>query len=260
MGDDGLVPAVTRTAAVLSCLAEAGGIPISASELARRLGLPKSSTANLCVALEAERFISRRENGYLLGRRLVELGGAYLSGIDRVQEFYMACREQPQLSRQTARVAVLEGLDVLYLARYDGARPIRMTSNIGDRFPAHCTGTGKALLAQLDPRVLDERLRGHHSLMKLTPKSITDPVELRKALAEIRATGYAVDDEESTPGVTCIAIAVPGFRTDSEPLAISVTMLTSVLDDALRETLLAELRVIGGTLGNPMLAAGRPAV
>lgn len=254
--EDTLVPAVTRAAAILSALAEAGGRAVSVSELARQLGLPKSSTANLCLALESERLLSRQDSGYLLGRRLVELGGAYLATIDQVQEFYAACRRQPNISRQTARVAVLDGLDVLYLARYDGTQPIRLTANIGDRFPANCTATGKALLAQMDPRALEERLRGHHRLVGLTERSITDPRELLRVLAETRDLGYALDDEETTPGVTCVAIAVPGFRTDSDPLAISVTSMTSRLDTALRDRLLAELRVIGATLGNPMLATG----
>jgi DNA-binding IclR family transcriptional regulator len=250
-----LVPAITRAAAILSALAESGSRPVSISELARRLGLPKSSTANLCQALEAERLLSRHEAGFTLGRRLVELGGAYLSTVDQVQEFYAACRRQPNIARQTARVAVLDGLDVLYLARYDGTQPIRLTANIGDRFPAHCTATGKALLAQLDPLVLDERLRGRHRLIGLTDRSITDPGLLRAELDRVRVRGYAVDDEETTPGVTCLAISVPGFRTDSDPFAISVTSMSSHLDETMRDTLLGELRSVGSAMGNPMLTS-----
>src|SRR3954462_14503006 len=178
------VPAVARASAILSALAEAAGRPLTVSDLARQLGLPKSSTANLCLALEVERLLTRQDSGYLLGRRLVELGGAYLSTIDQVQEFYAACRRQPNISRQTARGAVLDGLDVLYLARYDGTQPIRLTANIGDRFPAHCTATGKALMALLEPGALDERLRGRQRLVALTDKSITDPARLRAVLDE----------------------------------------------------------------------------
>ena len=253
--DGGPVPAVTRAAAILGAVAEAGGRAITVSDLARRLGLPKSSTANLCLSLETERMLVRVDAGYQLGRRLVELGGAYLSTVDQVQEFYAACRRQPNISQQTARVAVLDGLDVLYLARYDGTQPIRLTANIGDRFPAHCTATGKALMALMDPRALDERLRGHRRLVGLTERSITDPGALRTELDAVRERGYAVDDEETTPGVTCFAIAVPGFRTDSEPFAISVTSMTSVLDDVLTAKLLAELKDVGASLGNPLLAA-----
>jgi len=250
-----LVPAVRRSSAILSALAEAEGRALSVSELARRLGLPKSSTANLCIALEAERLLTRVDAGYLLGRRLVELGGAYLSTVDQIQEFYSACRRQPNVSTQTARVAVLEGTDVLYLARYDGTQPIRLTANIGDRFPAHCTATGKALLAQLDPAALEERYRGRR-LAALTERSITNLSELHEELDRVRGEGYALDEEETTPGVTCIAVSVPGFRTDSDPFAISVTSMTSHFDGTLRETLLEEIRTIASTLANPMLDIG----
>jgi len=251
-----LVPAVRRSSAILSALAEAQGRPLSVSELARQLGLPKSSTANLCIALEAERLLTRVDAGYLLGRRLVELGGAYLSTVDQIQEFYSACRRQPNVSTQTARVAVLEGTDVLYLARYDGTQPIRLTANIGDRFPAHCTATGKALLAQLDPAALEERYRGQRRLQPLTERSITSLSELQEELDGVRDRGYALDEEETTPGVTCIAVSVPGFRTDSDPFAISVTSMTSHFDGTLRETLLEEIRTIASSLANPMLDIG----
>ena len=79
---------------------------------------------------------------------------------------------------------------------------------------------------------------------------------LRAALEQVRVQGYAVDDEETTIGVTCLAIAVPGFRTDSEPLAISVTTTTASLDASLREQLLSELRVVGLALSNPLLVTG----
>lgn len=254
--DSSLVPAVRRAGAILSALVASNGRPVSISELARQLRLPKSSTANLCLALEAERMVTRVDGGYRLGRRLVELGGAYLSTVDQVQEFYSTCRQQPQVSQLTARVAVLEGTDVLYLARYDGTQPIRLTANIGDRFPAHCTATGKALLARVDPAAVSERYRGQRRLITLTDKSIATVAELRDELEQVRRSGYAVDDEETTQGVTCLAIAVPGFRTDSEPFAISVTSMTSQLDEALRSVLLKELREIGQAMSNPMVSIG----
>jgi IclR family transcriptional regulator, blcABC operon repressor len=108
-------------------------------------------------------------------------------------------------------------------------------------------------MARLSPAALDERLRGRRRLVGLTERSITDPVKLHAVLDEVRELGYAVDDEETTPGVTCLAIAVPGARTDSDPFAISVTSVTAALDPALREALLAELHAVADSLGNPLL-------
>ncbi|MEO5834518.1 MAG: IclR family transcriptional regulator [Nakamurella sp.] len=252
-GDPSLVPAVARASAILTELSAAHGVPMSIGELSRRLELPKSSTANLCLALEAERLLVRHDAGYLLGRRLVELGGAYLETIDQVGEFYRSCREQPTISRMTARAAVLDGLDVLYLARYDGAQPIRMTANIGDRFPAHCAATGKALLAEVSPAVLQERLRNVDRLVALTPRSVTDPADLLVELDTVRRRGYATDEEEVTPGVSCIAIAVPSATAGGDAFAISVTTAASGLNTAMRERLLVELRAVAAALQNPLV-------
>lgn len=248
-----LAPAVTRASAILSELADSQGQPVSVSELARRLGLPKSSTANICLSLEAERMVARNESGYVLGRRLAELGGAYLSTFDQIKEFYRACRRQPNISRFTARAAVLEGLDVLYLARYEGSPAIRLTANIGNRFPAHAAATGKALLAQTDLTALHARLRNVDRLVALTERTITDPADLMKELRRVRDAGYAMDDEEITPGVICLAITVGDAAAAAEPFAISVTLPSTQLTDSLRTVLLGELHIVAAELKNPMI-------
>ncbi|WP_338681359.1 IclR family transcriptional regulator [Streptomyces acidiscabies] len=252
---ESLVPAVTRAVAILDTLGEAEGRRLSVSEIARILGLPKSSTGNLCASLEAAGMITRDGAGFGLGRKLVELGGRYLSTVDQVRDFYELCRRTAHVSRETARVAVLDGLDVLYLARYDGTQPLRLTANIGDRFPANCTATGKAILSTLNPAAAEDRLRGR-TLPALSERSLTSAPALLADLARTRERGYAIDDEEATPGVVCLAVAVSGFRTDSAMFAISVTVLKARLDDELRAALLTDLRTIAAGMENPMLPPG----
>ena len=87
--------------------------------------------------------------GFALGRRLAELGGAYLASVDQVQEFYEASRSLPAGSEETVQFAVLDGLEVTYLARHDGRQPVQLSSGIGRRLPAFSTATGKAALASL---------------------------------------------------------------------------------------------------------------
>jgi DNA-binding IclR family transcriptional regulator len=251
-----LVPAVTRAAAILDVLAEAEGRPLSISEIARALGLPKSSTANLCATLEAAGLVSRNGPGFSLGRKLVELGGRYLSTVDQVRDFYDLCRRSAHVSHETARIAILDGLEVLYLARYDGTQPLRLTANIGDRFPANCTATGKALLSALDPAAVEDRLRGR-TLPALSERSVTSAPALLEELARTRSRGYAIDDEETTVGIVCLALPVRGFRTDSALFAISVTVFKARLTEAFRDALLADLRHIATGLENPLLAPVR---
>lgn len=251
-GGSASVPAVLRAVAILEALATFEGAPLSVSELARQVGVPKSSTANLCVSLEETGMIVRTDSGFVLGRKLAELGGRYLSTVNQVTEFYRLCRRLPRISRETARVAVLEGLDVLYLARYDGTRPLRLTANIGDRFPSTCTATGKALLAALDPAVVRDRLTGVSALPALTEHSITGVPELLDELARVREVGYAVDDEETTAGVVCLAMPLGRFKSENAQFAVSVTMLKARSDEVTRQGLLGELGDLVDGLSNPM--------
>jgi DNA-binding IclR family transcriptional regulator len=247
-----LVPAIGRAAAILDLIADHDGVPVSVSDLARTLNLPKSSTANLCAALVETGLVARRDAGFVLGRKLAELGGRYLSTVDEISEFYILCQSSAILSRETVRASVLDGLDVLYLARHDGQPALRLTANIGDRFPATCTATGKAMLATLDPAVLRDRLRGVSSLPALTAKSLTSVPALLADLEEVRARGWAIDDEETTIGITCLAVPVgpPGAPAR---FAISVTVLTSRLGQELtREDLLDELRAIANGMKSPL--------
>src|SRR6202795_3876339 len=140
---DSLAPAVTRAATILDVLAENDGEAAGPSEIARRLGLPKSSIANICGALADAGLVRRIATGFALGRRLAELGGAYLASVDQVQEFYEASRNLPAGSDETVQFAVLDGLDVTYLARHDGRQQIRLMSGIGGGRPARPAGTAQ---------------------------------------------------------------------------------------------------------------------
>ena len=191
---ESLAPAVTRAALILDVLAEAAAEAVGPSELARRLGLPKSSIANICGALADAGLVRRIGTGFALGRRLAELGGAYLGSVDQVQEFYDVARQLPAGSEETVQFAVLDGLEVTYLARHDGRQPVRLTSGIGRRLPAFSTATGKAALASLaDRRARPAARRPDHARparpARRTPRSTRcAPTSTRSASAATRST------------------------------------------------------------------------
>jgi IclR family transcriptional regulator, blcABC operon repressor len=250
-------PAVLRAAAILDVLAAAengsNGQGVVVSDIARALDLPKSSTANILAALEQVGYVRRVDrSAFGLGRKLAELGGRYLSSVDQVSEFYAACRQLRHISRETARVATLDGLEVLYLARYDGTQPLRLTAGIGDRFPATVTATGKAMLADLDDAVLHDRLSGVSVLPAYTARSLTRPEDLLAEIERIRKQGYAVDDEETTEGVVCFSVAVPALTAREGRYAVSVTVLKARVTDSMRDELIAELRELAERLRNPL--------
>jgi DNA-binding IclR family transcriptional regulator len=251
---ESLAPAVTRAGAILDLLAENAGEAAGPSELARRLGLPKSSIANICNALAEIGLVRRIGTGFALGRKLAELGGAYLASVDLVQEFYDACRTLPTGSVETVQLAILDGLEMTYLARHDGRQPVRLTSQIGRRLPATVTATGKAALASLDQDDLDRRLAGLWELPVLTPKSIGSVAALRADLTAVRGRGYAMDDEETVEGVVCFGVMIPGRRPGEGPYAASITLLKARATDERVPLLIADLNLLADRLSDPLRA------
>ena len=250
---DSLAPAVSRAARILDVLAEANGEPVGPSELARRLGLPKSSIANICGALADAGLVRRIATGFALGRRLAELGGAYLASVDQVQEFYEASRSLPAGSEETVQFAVLDGLEVTYLARHDGRQPVQLSSGIGRRLPAVSTATGKAALASLPDDDLQRRLAGVTTLPRATRKAHATVDELMADIIEIRRRGYAIDDEQTMEGVVCYGVMVPSRQPGGEgPCAASITLLKVRATAERVPALIADLQRLAAELSDPI--------
>ena len=243
-----LVPAVTRAVAILELLGSTRE-PWGISAIARHLGLPKSSVANICGALVETGLLRINGAGFSLGQRLAQLGAAYLSGVDQVQSFHEACARLDAARDETIQLALLgDGLDVIYLARREGVFPVRLASTFGRALPATCTATGKAILADLDEVEVTARLATVEQLPMLTPQSITDPDAFRRELAAIRRVGFALDREEVIEGVVCVAAAVPGPGPSGQRLAVSITLLKPRATPELLGVLAEELRTMAGQL------------
>ncbi|GAB3261930.1 IclR family transcriptional regulator [Arthrobacter pigmenti] len=248
-------PAVSRAAALLDILASSETGTLTLSDIARGLSIPKSSASNLLLALESSNLVERRTTGFALGRKLVELGGAYLSRLDEVQEFYRFCERAPTLSMETVRIALLDKTDVIYLARYEGHPAVRLTANIGDRMPASLCAVGKVLLARLRPHDIDE-LYPDGALPSMTSKSLTTVAALKDEIPLIRKRGYAVEDEESTTGVMSLAVGVPTHGVHGPNLGVSVTALKATFTQEQEAAMVSELQELAYTLGGQMTRMG----
>lgn len=259
LDSESLAPAVTRAAAILDVLAADGAVAFGPSELARRLGLPKSSIANICAALADVGLVRRVGTGFALGRKLAELGGAYLSAVDLVQEFYEACRELRTGSEETVQLAVLDGLEMTYLARHDGRQPVRLTSQIGRRLPATSTATGKAALAALSDPELERRLAGVTVLPAFTRNAHRNVRDVMRDIEGVRSRGYSIDDEETIEGVVCYGIAIPGRLPGEGPHAASITLLKARATTERVPALVADLRQLSEALSDPLRKLDRVA-
>nr|WP_277814852.1 IclR family transcriptional regulator [Galbitalea soli] len=230
-------PAAFRAVQVLEYLGSRTE-PATLTEVALALGIAKSSASNLVSTLEVARMVRRAGHGWVLGYKVLELGQSMLASTTLVAEFRRITNALPTLQNDTALLAALDGMEVIYLARHDGRQPIRLASDIGRRMPASVTALGKAMLASLTPEDLDRRLADVTVLPRPTKRAHRTTVELRRDLAQVRERGYAIDDEQNTIGVTCFAVPVVAT---GQPIAVSTTLLTQRVRPELRGRLIADL-------------------
>jgi IclR family KDG regulon transcriptional repressor len=203
------VPAVGRALDILELLLDTPDI--SAPEITERLGLPRTTVHELVTTLADRSYlipVPGQPTRYRLGLRLFLLGSSFADRLDMSREAQAVAQEVAADCDETVHVALLEGTDVVYIAKVDSTHPVRMVSAVGRRLPAHCTGVGKMLLSGLPAEALDARYPRNRPLQAMTPHSITSPAKLRTHLAEVRKAGMAYDDCESNAAVYCVAAPV----------------------------------------------------
>ncbi len=228
------VPALARGLRILELLADAKQ-PLRVADIAARLDIPRSATYELISTLRLRRFIEQDSDGrMLLGAKLAMLGASFESGIDLPRLAADAARGLRDRSDETVQVAVLDDRHVLYIAKADSSRQLRLVSSLGRRLPAHVTGLGKVLLAALPADEFDRRMAGVQ-LESFTSTSIADLDTLRAELADVRRAGFAVDNAESTPEVRCVAAPIRGTSGETTAaISISVPSIR-MTDDRLTE-------------------------
>jgi IclR family acetate operon transcriptional repressor len=211
------VRSLERAFELLEHLADAGG-EMALSELTEVSGLPMPTIYRLMRTLVNRGYVRQEPSKrYALGPRLIRLG----DGASRL----LGTWARPVLAElvdevgETANMAVLEGDEVVYVAQVPSRRSMRMFTEVGRRVQPHCTGVGKALLAQL-PTEVARAIVDRTGMEPHTPRTFTDPEALLVELVKIRKQGYALDDEEQELGVRCVAVPLTGAPT---PAALSVS-------------------------------------
>lgn len=176
--------------------------------LASRSGLHKSTTHRLLHTLAQRGYVLQSEDGvYRLGLRLLQLSSSLLEGIDLRAEARPVLQELLDRTNEVVHLVVMEQGEMVYIDKLEGTQTVRMHSSVGKRVPAHCTAVGKSILAHLPEPELD-RLLAEKGLPRHTPRTITDPEELRRHLRQVREAGYALDLEENEQGIVCVAAPV----------------------------------------------------
>ena len=183
-------------------------VDIGISDLARRLGIAKSTAHRLAVTLVSEGMLEQ-DGGtgkYRLGVALFRLGALVRRRMEVSNEARPFLYDLREKINESVHLAILDGTEIMYVYNLESTHAIRMRSDLGVRKPAHCTAEGQAILAFQPQPVIDEVIAA--GLVPRTPKTITTPDKFLKALAAVRQRGCAVENEESELGMVCIAAPI----------------------------------------------------
>ncbi len=180
---------------------------LTLSEVARATGLTRAATRRFLLTLGDLGYVRTDGRRFELTPRVLELGYAFLSSISLPEV------AEPHLERlvadvhESSSVSVLDGDDIVYVARVPTSRIMRVSINVGTRFPAYATSMGRVLLAAMEPAELDAFL-GRAELVRLSARTITSEPKLRAELARVRRQGWAMVDQELEQGLRSVAAPI----------------------------------------------------
>lgn len=223
--------AVERALSILEAVA-ARGSGMTNSEISRRLEIPKSTASYLLRALERRGYLRRdAANGkYQLGLKVLGLSHGVLTGLDIRNIALPVLRQFVERTQLTSHLAILDQGRAVYVEKIDAPGFVKMDTWVGHRVDVHVTAVGKALVAAL-PEVELEAIVKERGLRKHTPHSLTVRTKFLRELEKVRAQGHAVDDEENSVGVRCVA--APVYDAGGKAVAAFGTSGTTVqIDDA----------------------------
>lgn len=229
-------------------------------EVATVTGLHKSTLYRLLEAMRAHRLIGFDDASgtYHLGVKLFELGAFAVERLKLDKHAHPILEQLASVTGETAHLCVLDGADVVYIAKVESSQTLRIPSAVGQRNPAYCTGVGKAILAHLTP----ERLASYVSqtaLRAFTKKTLTSAGELKANLRQVAAQGYAIDDQEREVGVRCVAAPVRdhmGQVVAAISIAGPATRVTKERVPELATHVMRAAAEISATLGYRMVSNG----
>jgi IclR family KDG regulon transcriptional repressor len=189
---------------------------LGVSELARRLGLAKSTVHRMLSTLLDEGFVQKTADGrYRLGLRLYDLGQLVVNSLELREVAHPILERLRNETAETVHLAVLEGSHVVYVDRFESPSTLRLFGRLGRRMPAHCTSSGKCLLAFSPPDAVAAVLED--GLARVAPRTITSRQVLERALEQVRRNGYASSIDESEPGAA--SVGAPIFGHDGAVIA-----------------------------------------
>lgn len=212
---------------------------LSIAEIAVRVDLARPVVRRIMLTFAHLGYAESAGGLWSLTPRILELGSGYFASSSLPEISYGYMLDVVERTGETCSIGVLDGMDVIHIARVEDRRPLPDSVRIGQRLPAHATAIGKVLLAQLPDTELDVVL-AKHPLERLTPATVTDVDGLRARTDLVRARGYDISVEELHPGRVAAAVPILVGNRAVGGLGVSSTTVRETAD-SLRDIVLPRL-------------------
>jgi IclR family pca regulon transcriptional regulator len=181
------------------------------SEVAEMTGLTRATARRVLLTLAELGYVHQNSRSFSLTPKVLDLGYSYLSSFQIVELAQYPMERLVEEVRESSSMSVLDGSEIVYVARVPTKRIMTISLALGSRLPAYPTSMGRVLLAGLADQEIDDYLE-KTQFEQLTPHTITNPVELRKVIEVARSEGYALVDQELEEGVRSIAAPITNGR------------------------------------------------
>lgn len=249
-----MVPGLSRGLAVIEAFT-GGKAALTLAEIARALGVNRSTAFRLAYTLTELGYLARDEGSktYRLGARVLRLGFAYLASLELVEVAQPHLEKLRDRTGCSAHLAILDGAEIVYVARFADQKALTSRIHVGTRLPAHATSMGRAILSQLSADDIRARFRDV-PLDRFSDITSTDAETLIGQLAQDRSHGYIISRSAFEAGIA--SVAAPVFDAGGAVAgAINITTAESTLrgdelETTIRDAVLAAAAAISEWLGH----------
>ncbi len=239
------VQSIDRAVAILDCFSEEKK-ELRLSEISERLGLNKSTVHGIISTLKYHGFISQDEETqkYKLGIRFVEFGDLVINSMNIRNAAMPVIDAVCERIEETVHIAMLDGLDVVWIEKRECTKSIKTSTKIGARLPAYTTADGKIIICYQNKDKIKNYLPKR--IPQYTKNTITNKGEFIKKLEEMKKNGYAIDNEEYVEGLKCVAAPIfdhngkvrfslsttgPAFRMDEERIKELIVIIKEAANE-----------------------------
>lgn len=183
---------------------------LSISQISQKTGIPRAAVRRCLYTLGKLGFVYAEDGkNFQLRPRILSLGHAWLASTPLAKSAQPVLRQLSEMLNESCSIAILDGDDILYIARASSSRIMTIDLDIGSRLPAWSTSMGRVLLSHLPEEQLNDTLARAH-MIRYTPQTLGSVSELKEELKRVRQQGYALNDQELEMGLR--SIAVPLFN------------------------------------------------